>query len=318
MPSWQARLASATARVIIRRHDWGDEWSLARRARRVFGAPVLLQRLALHGLDREDVRVGGVAGEWLTPAPPARGLILYVHGGGYVSCSSATHRPITAALARLTGHRVFAVDYRTAPESRFPAAFDDVAAAYKWLSMREAPGTPVAIAGESAGGGLVLALAQHARDSGWPAPACVTALSPLVDLATTRLAPGIDDGRCAMFRPENLPAFAAAYLGGSPATDPRASPVYGDFRGLPPVLVQVGSTELLRQGAERARDAIVRAGGTVTLTIYDDVPHGWQLLTPLVPEAREALAEVAAFINTHLDNETRAKTARPESDDLAR
>src|SRR6266536_4410333 len=133
MPSWQARGFNAAVRVLVRRRYWGDERQLARRARRVFGTPAPLRRLYTSGLSITPVNEGDVRGEWLTSPSPLPGAILYMHGGGYISCSPATHRPITAALARLTGIPVFSLDYRLAPENRFPAALDDTIAAYMWL-----------------------------------------------------------------------------------------------------------------------------------------------------------------------------------------
>ncbi len=297
MPSWQSRVFDRYSRLVIRRASWGKSAALvARRARRHFGIPPFLQRLALRGLGHQRVAEGHVRGEWLVPPTPAPGVVLYVHGGGYVACSAATHRPVTTALARATGCRVFAADYRLAPEARFPAAYDDVAATYHWLVTRGAPGERIVIAGESAGGGLVLALAVHARDQGWPAPAGVVAFSPWTDLAGTGASLTGNAGRCAMFLPENITAFAAAYLGPASAKDPRASPLYADLRGLPPLLVQVGSTELLLDDARRVHDAVIQGGGSSRLTVYDDVPHGWHLTAPFLPEARAAIAEAAAFI----------------------
>ena len=304
MPSWQARFVDRYVRLVIRRRDWGDAPALARRARRLFGVPRAFQRVVLRGLRCERVTEGGVRGEWLAVPEPGPGVLLYVHGGGYVSCSSATHRSVTTGLARLTGCRVFSADYRRAPEARFPAALDDVLATYRWLLTHGAPGERIAVAGESAGGGLVLALALHARDAGWPAPACVVAFSPWTDLAGTGASVHANDGRCAMFRPENIAAFASAYLDGAPTDDPRASPVYADLRGLPPVLLQVGSTELLLDDSRRVHERIVAGGGASRLTVYEDVVHGWQLLVPFVPEARAAVSEAADFVRGHLAQET--------------
>jgi acetyl esterase/lipase len=305
MPSWPARVLSGYARLLIRRRDWGDARALTRRARRLFGAPPVYRQVVLLGLHCERVTSeSGVRGEWIAARGPAPDVLLYVHGGGYVSCSAATHRPVTASLARLVGCRVFAAEYRTAPEAPFPAAFDDVVAVYRWLLTEGAPGVRIAVAGDSAGGGLVLALALHARDAGWLAPACVVALSPWTDLAGTGNSVREHDGRCALFHSENIPAFAAVYLDGAPADDPRASPLYADLSGLPPVLIQVGSTELLWDDARRAHERLVAAGGSSRLTVYEDLMHGWHLMAPLLPEARVALREVASFVRTHL--------ARPE------
>ena len=301
-PSWQSRLVSGYMRLFVRRRDWGDARALTRRARRYFGAPALWQRAALRGLERRPLVVdGGERGEWIAaPGASPRGVLLYVHGGGYVSCSAATHRPVTTELARRTGLRVLAADYRLAPEARFPAALDDVVALYRWLVTTGAPGEPVALAGESAGGGLVLAIAQQARDLGLPRPACVAALSPWTDLAATGDSVRALDGRCALFRPENMGDFARVYLGDASPEDPRASPLYGDPRGLPPVLLHVGSTELLLDDARRMHAALVAAGGESRLAIWNDTPHGWHLLAPWVPEAGAALDDVAGFVRSHV------------------
>jgi acetyl esterase/lipase len=283
----------------VRRRDWGNVGVVARRARAVFGAPWPYQWIVRQGLDFRHVRAGRVNGEWLIPPTPVRGTILYIHGGGFVSCSAATHRPITASLARRTRVSVFSANYRLAPEAPFPAALDDVIATYEWL-VRETAGSPIAVVGDSAGGGLTLSLAVHARDAGLPAPACLVGFSPWTDLAGRGASLRENDGRDAMFRPENIPAFAAEYLDGASVDDPRASPVYADLHGLPPMLLQVGSTELLLDDSRRVHDRVIAAGGESHLSIYDDVHHGWQMLTAFVPEARSALGEAAAFIRRHL------------------
>jgi acetyl esterase/lipase len=293
------------ARLAIRRRHWGDAAALARRARRLFGAPSLLQRFATRGVDLAIVEQDRVRGEWLTspgwsPSESRAGVLMYVHGGGYVSCSAATHRPVTAALAERTGHRVFSVDYRTAPEARFPSAFDDVVAAYRWLQTEGAPEVPIAVAGESAGGGLVLALAQHAVAVGWRAPVCVAALSPWTDLTGTGASITANDGRCDMFCQDNIGDFAAAYLGDAAPDDPRASPLFGATDGLPPVLLQVGASELLLDDARRMDERLRAAGGQSRLSVYQGVAHAWHLGTPFVPEATAALREVASFSLAHL------------------
>lgn len=318
MPSWQARCFSYYSRLVIRRRDWGPAPELARRARRLFGAPPLLQGYAVRGLRVTSVATpSGVRGEWLahpglSAAEERRGILMYVHGGGYVAGSASTHRPVTAALARVARCRVFVVDYRLAPEARFPAAIDDVLAAYHWLVTEGAPGVPVVVVGESAGGGLVLLLAQHARAKGWPAPAGVAALSPWTDLAGEGASVTANDGRCDMFRPANIQAFAAAYLGEASPRDPRASPLFGAMEGLPPVLLQVGSTELLLDDATRMHQRLQAAGRDSRLTVYQGVAHGWQLLSPYVPESTAAVQEVASFAASQW---ARATLPRPAGSD---
>ena len=313
MPSWQARCLNRAVRVLIRRRTWGeDERAVARRARRLFGTPAPLQSLRTRGLRLESVEDGGVRGEWVTCGNPERGVILYVHGGGFLACSAATHRPITAALARLTRRRVFSIDYRLAPEHRFPAGLDDAFAAYRWLLGRGLPAGDISIAGDSAGGNLVLGVLLRARDAGLELPACAVCFSPWSDLAGTGESVRLNDGRCAMFRPESIGEFAAGYLGGTSTLDPRASPVFADLGGLPPLLLQVGSTELLLDDARRVHQKILEAGGSSRLEIFEDVFHCWQMLDGVVPEARAALRQAADFIREHT---AAAEVAPSRSDD---
>jgi acetyl esterase/lipase len=307
MPSWQTRALSLAIRLMLRRRRWGrDERALARRARLLFGAPAPYAWWRTRGLRVEPVRGGAmrggaVRGEWIVPPNAAAGAVLYVHGGGFVSCSPATYRPVTASLARLTRRRVFAVDYRLAPEHRFPAALDDVAAAYRWLLDSGVPASSVAVDGDSAGGGLVLALLQRLRDEGAPLPACAVCVSPWADLAGNGATWTTNAERDAMFHPDNTAEFAAAYLGGASPLDPRASPVYGDFAGLPPLLLQVGSTEILLDDAARAHERALAAGVASRIEVLDDTPHGWHMLDGLVPEATATLRGGAAFMVEHLE-----------------
>jgi monoterpene epsilon-lactone hydrolase len=293
--------------MLVRRRRWGvDEGAVARRARRLFGAPMPFQWLRTLGSNVRRVNDSSsgdavVRGEWIEPErADDGGVIFYIHGGGYVSCSAATHRPITTTLARLARRRVFSLDYRLAPEHRYPAALDDAVAAYEWLLAHEgiAPGA-VSFVGDSAGGGLVLASLLRLRDAGLPLPACAVCFSPWTDLAGTGESQRFNDGRCAMFRTENAAEFAPAYLGDASPHDPYASPAYADFAGLPPILLQVGSTELLLDDARRVHGKIQEARGVSRLEIYEDVAHCWQMLDGFVPEARAALQQAASFIRDH-------------------
>jgi acetyl esterase/lipase len=284
--------------MLVRRRDWGTEDQLTRRARKLFGYPGPLQRFHTGGLAVTPVTESSVKGEWVAPPDARSGAILYIHGGGYVSCSAATHRPITAALARLTARPVFSIDYRLAPEHRFPAALDDAVAAYRWILENQAVDpTELAVAGDSAGGGLTLALLVKARELGLPMPACAVCFSAWTDLAGTGESLKDNASRDAMFRPKNISDFAAAYLGTASARDPLASPVYASLEGMPPILLHVGSTEVLLDDSRRVHDVIVQNGGTSRLKIFEDVSHGWQVLKGIVPEAQESLSEAAAFID---------------------
>jgi len=301
MPSWQAQFVKLIVQLQIRRRNWGDdEFALARRARRVFGAPGFYQRWQSYKVDVAPCGESQPPGEWIIPRDPREGVILYLHGGGYVSCSAATHRPITASLARLSRLRVLAADYRLAPEFRFPAAIDDMMKAYQWLIEQGHPASKIALVGDSAGGGAVLALMIQARDRGISLPACGVCFSAWTDLAVTGESIRTNDRRDAMFRTENIAAFARAYLGDKSSRDPHGSPLYADLRGLPPVLLQVGSTELLLDDSRRAHEKIQNAGGISKLEVYDGLFHGWQMTDNIVPEARASLFSTAEFVREYL------------------
>jgi acetyl esterase/lipase len=297
MPSWQARWLTLAVRVYMRRATWGDERALAARARRVFGSPRPLQWLRARGVRISPLRDDRIRGEWIVADRSERGAVLYVHGGGYVACSAATHRPITAGLARRSHRRILALDYRLAPEHRFPAALDDTVAAYRWLLDQGVAPRSLALAGDSAGGGLVLATLVRLRDEGVLLPSCAVCFSPWTDLLGTGPSLQFNDGRCAVFRPRNIPDFARAYLGPASALNPYASPVYADLRGLPPLLLQVESTELLLDDARRVHDKVREAGGVSRLNVVDGVFHVWQMFDGFMPEATHAVDQASAFIN---------------------
>lgn len=312
MPSLQLRVASWYVRTFVRRQHWGDPDQLARRARRLFGSPPFWAKARSFGLRVLAVNENGIRGEWLEPVDALPGAILYIHGGGYVACSTTTHRPLTAALARATRRRVFSLEYRLAPEFRFPAAFDDAIAVYRWMTSQEKP-ERLAVAGDSAGGGLVLATLVAARDAGLPLPTSAVLYSPWTDMEGSDEAAAVNADRCAMFAPSNIDDFAAAYLGSGSRRDPRASPLYADLSGLPPILFQVGESELLLADSTRAHSAILRSGGQSELQIFEHVFHGWQMLDGAVPEARRAVRTSAAFITSHFTGATESAGAGASS-----
>lgn len=245
-----------------------------------------------------------LTGEWLEPiadttrAAPLRTL-LYLHGGGYYFCSPKSHRSLVFALAVHTGARTFSLDYRLAPEHPFPAALDDALAAYRKLLEDGTPPESIVVAGDSAGGGLALALLVALRDAGDPLPAAGLLFSPWTDLAATGDTLTSNDGLDPMFRGAAIGRAAKLYLGTTSATHPYASPLYADLTSLPPLLIQAGSTEVLlddaRRVAERARAAQVE----VDFEIWPNVPHVWQLFVPFIPEGRAALERAAAFARRH-------------------
>ena len=243
-------------------------------------------------------------GEWLERADdsanrsPAR-TILYCHGGGYYFCSPASHRPLVFELASRSGARTFSLDYRLAPEHPFPAALDDALAAYRRLLAHDIPADSIVIAGDSAGGGLALATLVALRDAGDPLPAAGVLFSPWTDLAATGGTLESNDGIDPMFCGAAIGRAAKFYIGGADPTHPYLSPLYADLAGLPPLLIQVSSTEVLlddtRRVAERAREA----GVAVQCEIWPELPHVWHLWTPFVPEAKQAIERATQFMRTH-------------------
>jgi acetyl esterase/lipase len=241
--------------------------------------------------------LGGVPGEWVESASkPAAAVLLYLHGGGYFACSARTHRPFTTAFAR--GLRVYAPDYRLAPENPFPAGLDDAVAAWHALRAEVGASARMVIGGDSAGGGLALATMLRLRAEGAALPAAAALFSPLTDLVGIGESRRTNDRRCAMFHGAGLARATEFYMAstGCDPRDPLASPLFADLRGLPPLLIHVGADETLRDDstelATRARDAGVR----VELTVWPAVPHVWQLFHPFVPEGRQSLASASAFL----------------------
>jgi acetyl esterase/lipase len=245
---------------------------------------------------RETSGDAPLRGEWLTPPTPPRVTVLYLHGGGFYFCSPRSHRAIAFGLATRANASIFSLDYRLAPEHRFPAALDDGVAAYRRLLENGVPGQSIVIAGDSAGGGLALATLLALRDAGDPLPAAAVLFSPWTDLTCSGQSMRTNDGRDPMYHASVFPKAAAQYLGTADARNPYASPVFGDFEGLPPLLIQVGDTELLLDDAARVATKARAAGARVELEIWRNVPHIFQIWTPFMPEARDALAHAAVFI----------------------
>lgn len=263
-----------------------------------------LRQLARFTLTAGDIDIqagveGGASGERLRPRGPgnaqAKATILYLHGGGYCVGSAATHRAITSRLTRATGLRVFAADYRLAPEHPFPAAVEDSISAYRSLSGIG----PVVIAGDSAGGGLALATAHALRQRQIAIPAALVLLSPWVDLAPSAIPDQAPPGE-AMLSARWLNDCAKSYLAGQDATTPLASPQHGDLRGLPPTLIQAGADELLHDQAVTLNDALREAGVAVRCEIVPARWHAFQLHAGMLPSADAAIERAGQFIRACL------------------
>jgi acetyl esterase/lipase len=221
--------------------------------------------------------------------------ILFLHGGAYYAGSPTLYRHISWRFAGAARAEFIAIEYRLAPEHPFPAALDDARAAWCALLGEGANPSHCAIMGDSAGGGLALALALRLRDSKQPLPGALVAISPWTDLAITGRSaqpPAADP----MLYSEHLAEYAAQYLGGADPRDPYASPLHGDPRGLPPTLLQVGGDEILRDDSVRMAQKMREAGCNVTLEIWPRMPHVWHAFAPMMPEANRGIARVGAYI----------------------
>ena len=293
-------MASLRARLSV----WIIKWRVKRRlkgvrdyrvARRILRPdPFKIPR----AVQVSPAQLGGVPGERLEGPSSANTVLLYLHGGGYFGCSAESHRPITAFFA-LEGFRVFAPDYRLAPENRFPAAVEDAVASYRAILAAGYPSQSIVVAGESAGGGLTLSLMLALRSAGVPLPAAAALFSPWTDLAATGDSIRTNTDRCAMFSGSDVAASARYYLGDTDPLNPLASPLYADLAGLPPLLIHVGADEVLRDDSTRLAERTRAAGVSVQLKIWPVVPHAWQLAPHRIPEARQSLRESAAFLRVH-------------------
>ena len=290
MASWQARTTSFVLRHWFKPRLARTPDALSARKVMSGGPEMPVPR----GVRIASATVGGIQGEWITAdGVPTVATLLYLHGGGYFACTPKTHRPVTASFA-LAGFRTFAPDYRLAPEHPFPAGLEDAVAAYRGLLQDYAPHQLV-IAGDSAGGGLCMALLLSLREQGIPLPAAAALFSPFVDLAATGESARINSGRCAMFTHESFGRAAQYYVGDGDRCAPLASPLYADLQGLPPLLIHVGTDETLLDDSRRLAERAQRAGVKTQLKIWPAVPHVWQLFQRWIPEARSSLREAGMF-----------------------
>jgi len=319
-------------------------WAWSRVTARVdqYSSPQEMQAVMQRGVNRvilprgvkmHKVDAGGVPAEWITPADAVDGVLLYIHGGAWTLGWNPLHRWLVGNLARATGLRALALDYRLAPQYPFPAALEDCLAAYRWLLAGGARPEKIVIGGDSAGGNLTLTTILALRDSGDPLPAAGVCLSPVTDLAgeaennpqitpspTTRdeyeitqieqMSPMTE--RAGSDRPPvsdedpGLPVEWAQqqlryYLGDTDPHLPLVSPFYADLHGLPPLLIQVGGAEYLRKDAERFAPRARAAGVDVTLQVWPEMWHVWQILVGLMPESNQAVQAIRTFVRGVLD-----------------
>ncbi len=235
--------------------------------------------------------------EWLRPpsAEPGR-VVLYLHGGGYVIGSPRSHRHLAAAIAGAAGATALLLDYRLAPEHPYPAAVDDATAAYRWLLDQAIAPAGIVIAGDSAGGGLTVATLLALREARLPLPAGGVCISPWVDLTCSGASYATKADADPIVRRAGVEQMAQAYLGATPPRTPLASPLFADLRGLPPLLIHVGTDEVLLDDAVQLAERAKAAGVDTTLETYERMIHVWHWFLPMLDEAQTAVGAIGRFV----------------------
>jgi len=304
-PSWQSALVRLLVRARMRPYAYKpiDPQVLRVKMGRPKSARQLMLRATGAVARRLEAGPEHPAGDWVT----VRGttdrspVLLYLHGGGFIGCSPETHRPLVGSLCSRLQANAFVPEYRLAPEFPYPAALDDAMQSYRHLlhTLRIHP-RRIILAGDSAGGGLALSAAMRIRDEGLAQPAAIVAYSPWTDLAVSGQSLDENSDRCAMFAGITIRRAAPLYLGDTEPCDPGPSPLYGDFRGLPPLLMHASSDEVLRDDAVRVAERASAAGVTVEFRLWRRVPHVWQFFPAILPEAAESLRLTVQFVQRHL------------------
>jgi len=254
------------------------------------------------GVPTKSEKIGELTAEWVLPpnAHPEQ-VMLYLHGGGYSIGSIETHRGLVAKIAKDANIKALAIDYRLAPEHPFPAALEDAVHAYHWLLDQGYASDQIILAGDSAGGGLVMALQLCLKEMQVALPAGSILFSPWVDLGFTGESVKTHQYSDPIVNASKVKAWGEAYAGEYPLTHPMISPLFGELSGLPPVMIQVSDAEVLTDDSIRLAHAIEMAGGVVHLQVWEGLIHVWQLFWRYIPEAREALEHTIGFIHRQLN-----------------
>ena len=275
----------------------GAEASIAQRREQYDRAVVAFAGLVDEYPVGPAVPVGAAWAEWSRRAGPHDPVLLYLHGGSYTMGSPASHRHLAQAIGAELDASVLTLDYRRPPEAPFPAAVDDAVAAYQMLTGDKVPPDRIAVAGDSAGAGLALALLQRLRADAQPLPAAVACLSPWTDLSCAAATHDTHAARDPLLSSDDLRAMGARYLGSAAATDPLASPAFADLAGLPPMLVQVGTEEILLDDARRLTERARAAGVPTEYQEWAGMFHVWQYYFPLLSEGRDAVRAIGRFLS---------------------
>ncbi len=289
-----AKLSSRRARIVravtsayfsLKDAETADVQASRRMLDRFAGLVPVAERVTV-----ERVEIAGLDAEWLSPVTPVKGkALLYLHGGAYILGSCASHRHMVSYIARSVGIRALLPEYRLAPEHPFPAAVEDAASVYRALLANGLEPRDIVVAGDSAGGGLTMAMLLSLRDAGDPMPAAAFLLSPWLDLATTGETMVSRSEQDPWFHKDDIALVARYYCGEGELRNPLVSPVFAELHGMPPVHIQVGNDEVLLSDATRLAEGIRAAGGDVHVDVWDNMWHVFQAFLLVVPESREAI-----------------------------
>ena len=253
------------------------------------------------GVKTTPVDAGGIPGEWIV-APEANDepVIYWLHGGGYCIGSVNTHRGLLARISAASRARVFAIDYRLAPEDPFPAAVEDAVAGYLWLLSIGVDPSQIIIGGDSAGGGQTVATLVALKEDGKPLPAAAVCISPWTDLALTGESLFTKAEADPMITNDGIARVRDAYVGDSDPNEPLVSPIYADLSGLPPLLIQVGENEVLLDDSTRLAERAKTAGVDVTLEVWPEMIHVWHFFATMLPEGQQAIDRIGEWVRHRL------------------
>jgi monoterpene epsilon-lactone hydrolase len=282
-------------RAIMRKTFKGQRLTIAEdRLRSVKAARFM--NLVPKGAEIERLHIDGIFSEWISPSGAQQDrVILHLHGGGYITGGIDSHQMMCVLMAQTLKMKVLLPEYRLAPEHPFPAAMDDALKVYRWLLAKGYKPENIIISGDSAGGGLALAMVLKLMDAGEQLPASVVCMSPWTDLTFQGQSYRLNARVEAVLQEDVLREWAACYIGKENPANPLISPVYADYRGFPPLLIQVGSREILLDDARMLAEKTRGDGVDVTLKIWDGMWHVWQVLGALIPESRRAFEEFGQF-----------------------
>ncbi len=300
MPSLSARISNLIARVMVKRVLNAPTLNL-QAVRRAMASRTGMPNAFPAGVRVERSTVAELPGEWITPAQVSTaGVILFMHGGGYVAGSPKTHRALTTWLAHRAGMRLFSLDYRLAPEHPFPAGLDDAVRAVHALVAAGTPLSQIVLSGDSAGAGLVLATMLRLRNEGAALPAAAALICPLTDCTGQSKSLVMNAESEPLLGLRHRDAAMKFYAGNTPLDHPYLSPLFADLRGLPPMLVEASRIEVLWDDADQFVEKAKAAGVEITFVPHDGLAHDWHVMVPFTPEARASVRRIGAFLAQHI------------------